>query len=41
MSVTSVVFNAITGNIDVVYSDGSTVEIVIPAGGGNLAWPGL
>ena len=41
LSVTAVVFNANTGAIDVTYSDSSVVSIVIPAGGGNLQWPGL
>ena len=39
VTVTSVVFNANTGNIDVTYSDGSTVEIVQPKG--LISWPGI
>ena len=41
LSVTGVVLNSTTGELDVTYSDGSVVSIVLPAGGGNLNWPGL
>ena len=41
LSVTGVVLNSTTGELDVTYSDGSVVSIVLPAGGGTIKWPGL